>query len=371
MWFGRLSLVLCTAAAVAVTTLVPVGVAQSQSTDDPAQAKRLETLKAAGRKASLTIYAVRVIGKPDRNVADALGLVLEHSGMENLESAPLEFAPPADATWDRIPALFGDFLKKNAPTTDYALYAEYLGEPKTGPTEVRFLIATSKGETVFVDSQKSDDKDFKRTAARDPDPMGCSVLVAERVFGQLKWKKGEGGEDGKFARLWAQKSGTPTKAERAEMAGRVAALKKELKTAKLSVFATRIGDSGDAASADRLAKAITKQIGLQAAATEKPIDVKLQPTSNEMKRLWDLARALRDHLRVNPVETEYALLAEYAINPAGGPAHAVHFVVCKNKGDYVIVDLQNDQWPDFQRIDPKSVEDCDRLATERLAGMLK
>jgi hypothetical protein len=49
----------------------------------------------------------------------------------------------------------------------------------------------------------------------------------------------------------------------------------------------------------------------------------------------------------------------------------VHFVVCEKSGDWVLVDFQNSTHEDFQRISPKSVEDCDRLAVERLADRLK
>jgi hypothetical protein len=64
-------------------------------------------------------------------------------------------------------------------------------------------------------------------------------------------------------------------------------------------------------------------------------------------------------------------LAEYFVNPAGGPVGAVHFVVCEKSGDWVLVDFQNSTHEDFQRISPKNVEDCDRLAVERLAKRLK
>jgi len=69
--------------------------------------------------------------------------------------------------------------------------------------------------------------------------------------------------------------------------------------------------------------------------------------------------------------TVLVMLAEYFVNPAGGPVGAVHFVVCEKSGDWVLVDFQNNTHEDFQRIAPKSIEDCDRLAIERLAKRLK
>lgn len=364
----------CTAVALvalAVAGLAPPADAQDAQPADAAQAKRLEALKAAGREASVAIYPVVVLGKPDRNVADALGLVLEKSGMTNLDGQDAAFAPPADAAWDKMPVLFAEFLRQNPPKSDYALFAQFLGQRQSGPTEVRFLITTAKGELILSDVQTSQDRDFKRTAARDPDPMGCSVLVAERVFGQLNWKKGSGAADGRYARLWAEKSGTPTDAERKEMKQRTETLKTGLKHVKLSVYATRIGDTGNAESGAHLAQLIGKKFGMAAATAETAIAMELKPSSNEQKRLWDLARAFREHLRANPPDAEYALLAEYYINPAGGPAGAVHVVICTKAGDWVIVDFQNNLHDDFQKVAPKTIADCDDLALRRLAHYLE
>jgi hypothetical protein len=49
----------------------------------------------------------------------------------------------------------------------------------------------------------------------------------------------------------------------------------------------------------------------------------------------------------------------------------VHFVVCDRAGEWVIADLQNNHHEDFQRIDPKVLEDCDRLVLERLRAQLR
>ena len=40
-------------------------------------------------------------------------------------------------------------------------------------------------------------------------------------------------------------------------------------------------------------------------------------------------------------------------------------------GDWVIVDFQNDHWEDFQSIDPKTKEDCNRLVVRRMKGYMK
>jgi tetratricopeptide (TPR) repeat protein len=49
----------------------------------------------------------------------------------------------------------------------------------------------------------------------------------------------------------------------------------------------------------------------------------------------------------------------------------VHFVVCDRKGEWVIVDMQNSQHPDYQDIKPTSSEGCNKLLVKRLEGYLK
>jgi len=368
-WFAGLSLLagsLLTGGCAA-----PAG-AQTQPTGP--QAERLAALRDAGPQAKLILYPVAVGGAPNRNVADALGLVLESYGMQNHDTTDSAFTPPKDAEWDAIGTAFAAFIKEHQPAGDYALYAEYLGTPKTGPKEVRWLIVTAAGDLVCSDRQTPADADFKRTAARDPDPMGCSVLVAERVFSQLHWKKaaGAGGEPrGKFAQRWAEKSGTPSEAEQAAIKDRLAKLKGELKNVRLSVLPTRALERHDAESAARLAAEITKQMGWSATVAAKPATMDIKPTSNQQKHLWDVARGVRAHVRANPPDTDYVLLADYLIAPNGGPVRGTFFVVCDKAGEWVIVDFQNNQWPDFQAIAPQSVEDCDRLTLRRLAGCLK
>jgi hypothetical protein len=59
---------------------------QPQSAD-PAHAERLLALRAAGRSAPLTLSPVRLLGRPEARVAEALGLVLEQAGMNDLAVA--------------------------------------------------------------------------------------------------------------------------------------------------------------------------------------------------------------------------------------------------------------------------------------------
>jgi hypothetical protein len=352
--------------------------AQAQSGASSSQDERLAKLKKSDpNNVSLAILPVKIWFKHPQIssslVINVLGGVLESYGMNNLDAIETEFTLPADAAWEQVPRHLAEFLKKNPPKSDYVLYAQYLGDPNAGrgPTEVRFVVTDAMGNLVFADRQTTKDEDFKRTAAADPDPMGCSALVGERLFSLLRWQKHEGEPHGKFARRWAQMSGTPTDEESAAMKQHLEKLRANVKTMQIAVYPTCIGDHHNSDSATRLASLIEKKFNCKATKVDKPVPIQHEQTPNEQKLLWDLARAFRDYLRANPPDSNYAMLAEYFINPSGGQAGAVHFVICDKSAEWVLVDFQNNQHEDFQRISPKSIEDCDKLALERLVKRLK
>jgi hypothetical protein len=338
---------------------------------DKAQAQRLEKLRADGAKAAITILPVFMMEKPNREVADAIGLTLEKVGLENLTATDTAFTPPADTAWEQLPAALGEFVRKNAPTAGYVLFAEFVGTPQTGPQEVRFVIVDMEGALVLADRQTPADADFKKFAAADPDPLGCSVLVAERVRKLLKLPPpAEPAREGKFAQLWAKKSGTPTEGERTAMKKAQERFKAAQRGANLLIFPTRMGSEVSAEHAQRLAEASAKDFGCQARVADTPFKVDIAPSHNEQRLLWDLARAFRDHVRQTHPDADYVLLADYYLAPEG-PVGAVHFVVCDRTGEWVIVDFQNNQHEDFQRINPKSADDCDRLVVRRLGSYLR
>src|SRR5262249_9548146 len=143
---------------------------------------RQAALRSAGTGTKIMLYPVRVLGRPNRTVANVLGLALESNGLSNVDATDAAFAAAEGALWTKIASAFGEYVAQHKPEADYALYAEYLGTPKSGPTAVRWVIVDANGRQVFSDLQTKNDRDFVRTAARDPDPLGCSALVTERLF---------------------------------------------------------------------------------------------------------------------------------------------------------------------------------------------
>ena len=362
---SREALVALVAAAL-VTAALPA--CQSQPAAPPA--KSTEALKAAGLGAAVAIYPVRVLGQPNRMVRDVLGLVLERQGMTRLDTVDDPFEPAKDAEWTAVPGQFAAFLQRTRPLAAYALYAEYLGTPKSGPSEVRWLVVERGGALVLSDRQTPQDPDFKRTAGQDPDPLGCSALVATRLFSRLGWTQVPT-EGGPFARRWAEASGTPSESERKAMAGRLQQLKDAVKTASFEIHATRIGNKQDPASATRLAGSITQRLGCATVVAATSAKLEIPPTPNQQKHLWDLARGLREFVKAHPPKADYALLVDVLGDPPAGGIGGVQLVVVDKAGDWVLVDFQNNQWEDFQRIDPKTTEDGERLALDRLGARLR
>lgn len=351
------------------------------STVDPAAKKQFKRdlgstnitvfASALGPDSSVTIVPILMAGGPSKDVADVVGLMLEKEGMPNIWTGANAFEQPADASLEDVAAAFAKFVGEQSFETEYVLFAQFLGTPKTGLTEARAVLASKAGQVVWQDRQSPDDADFKRIKPREP--MQCCLLLSERlkpIFhlpAATRVKEGEG----RMARLWAEKSGTPTDADRSAMTARVGKLKATLGTARIVVYPVLVGSEVNRPDADHLAGLIAKEFGgpVQTATNTAPIDI--APSSNEQKRLWDLARAFRTQVRENPPDGDYGVCAEYTIRADNQQVWTVHFVVCDRSGEWVIVDFQNDHQPDFQQVNPQTHDDCGRLIVQRLKSYLR
>ncbi len=356
---------------------------QGQGSPSGEQQARLEAMQAKGVAASMTVFpvAIAATNKGEKGVEDigkdagkVLALLLEQSGIQNLEIGDAAFLLPADVEFDTAGARFGEFVRAEEIETDYALYAEIVAGRGNPPQfdEVRSVVVDKAGETVWIDRQTPDDPDFQRI--KPSCLMTSCVLLAERVRIQLgipESARDDSGE-GKIARMLAKDSPGPGKEELAAIEKRQAVMKKAGPSAELAVFPVRLSDDEvGQESAAHLAKLLTKKKLCEAKALDSPLRVKIKRAHDEQKLLWDLARAFRDHVKQNPSEADYALLADYMIGSRSGRVRAVHFVVCDREGEWVIVDFQNDRWDDFQSVDPKTLDDCGTLVARRMKGYLR
>ena len=346
-----------------------VGGACAQPPAPGGRGQHADQLKSAGKDASLTVLPVGLGNKPSPQVGEVLGMLLERAGMKNLEVGTTEFRTPEKTDLAQTAASLAEFVKANPPATDFVLFADFIGSPGKGFTEVRGVIVNKQGEVAWQDRQTSADTDFKRLHAAEP--MTCCLLLVERLRPLLNLgdPNREDAPQGKLAQRWEQKTGVPDEAEQKAIKERQQAFKKAASKATLVVYPVRAGGKPNPDSADRLAKLFNEARLTKATAASEGPQFDIKGNMNEQKVLWDMARAFREYVQAHPPDADYALFADHLIgkDAVGG----VHFAVCDRKGQLVIVDYQNDHHADFNAIKPKSAEDCDRLVLKRLEGYCK
>ena len=321
------------------------------------------------RVETLYIHPVLLLGKPMKNVAEALGLVLEKKGFSGVRVADRAFLPTEGASFEARAAAFGAFVAEKPPSSGHALYAEFEGTPGKGVAAVRAVLVDRAGKVVWKDVQVPGDPAFDRV--KPSEPLECCVLLAERLDPLLAEKKPDEGveKEGPMARLWAKKSGLPDERERKAMEARRGLWKKKARETTTAVYPVRLWNKVDPEAAKHLAGLLDGKVCKAEPLPAGPL-LEVPPSSNEMKMLWDLARAFKEQVKKAPPKTEYALYADYMMSPRDGRVMAVHFVVCDRRGEWVVVDMQNEHHRDFKAVGPKGVEDCNRLVLRRLKGYL-
>ncbi len=325
--------------------------------------------KAAGRAAGLTVLPTRLGPGPVPQVGEVVAIMLERAGMTDLETSSQAFTPPENAGEAETAKALGEFVKANPPATAYVLYTEFMGSPQAGVAEVRSFVVNKQGDVAWQDRQVKGDADFDRIKPREP--LQCCILVAERlrpVLG-LGNPNDENAPTGKIAQRWQKNTGLPDKAETAAIEQRGEAFKKSAANATLLIYPAHAGDSFSPESAKSISAALVGAKLTKATAAENGPKLETTPNMNEQKVLWAMAHAFSEQVKKNPPETDYVMFADYLMgkNAVGG----VHFAICNKSGELVVVDFQNNHWPDFKEIDPKTREDCDRLVIKRMERFCK
>ena len=300
-----------------------------------------------------------------RSFAETLGLLLEEKGYDKYEIADVVFEPPdGDPTRRERTAAFAKFVEEQDLKTDYAL-----------GMDITVFVDKSgfHGYSVIVDANGNlawaDDREYRGKMEFDCLEEACGRLAP--VMGLDKLPKKELAPDKKQV-LWEERSKQPPSgAESKAMDKRLETMKQAGSSARVLVCPARVG--GDHAEPDCAAHLgeLLNEAKLCRASVVKTAPVMAgSGWPNEMHVLWLFARSAREYLRQHPADSDYVLLADYWLNPSG-QVWAVHFVVCDRAGEWVIADLQNNHHEDFQRIDPKTLEDCDRLVLARLKAELR
>ena len=331
------------------------------------QKQRQELMKSKGVDASLTILPAGLMGRPEVRVSEVIGVLLEQQGLKNIELWNKAYItlnkPQPKALADSV----GKFVKTQPITTDYVLYAEMNGEPqKHQISELQGIVVDKSGAVVFTDFLGLQDEVFKQV--EDPDPMGYSMLLVQRLSPQfgLSDETARNARPGKMADILNERSGLPREKERAAMPDRQKVLKANFAQSGLVVFPVRTLSGSNSKAATDVVKMINDAGMCKAMPSKDTLLLKTpQKDPNELKLLWDLAHDFRAYVQKNPQDADYTLYADYAM-----PGY-VHFIVCDRSGEWVIADLQNSMHPDFRNFDINTIEGCNKLVVARLQHYLK
>ena len=300
--------------------------------------------------------------------ANTLGLLLEEKGYDRFEVAEAFFKFPTEKSEPNNisrAAAFGQFVMGRGLKTDYALGIELTVHLERSWQEAYLVIADADGNIVWEDIQKPGNPAFDEYPGSD---VGRLELVCNRLapaMGLDKLPKKELSENKKQMLREIRAKEPPSHSERTAMEKQLKIMKQAGSTASVLIYPARVGgDHTDPACATRLSELFTEAKLCQVSAAKTGPLMEGSGWPNEMQVLWMFARNVRDYVRQHPADRDYVLFADYWFAP-DGRVWAVHFVVCDRSGDWVIVDLQNSHQEAFQRIDPKNLQDCDRLVLER------
>lgn len=340
--------------------------------EDPGQQKRLEMMRSKGTDASLTILPARLMGQNWDRLSEVIGALLEQKGLKNIEVSSIAFSRVSKPALNDLIDSLKNFISAHPITTDYVLYVEMNGDQNPPPIdEVIGIILDRSAALVWNDIMNSEDDAFTRVS--DPDPMGYSVLLTERMapdFG-LNAETARNAKPGKMAAKMRERSGLPPEEEMAQMPEREQKFKADFKQSNLVIFPVRDLGKENGPEAEKLAALINSAGMSKARISNTFLLLNSSDDPNEMKRLWDMAKDFRSYIKANKQDADYYLYADYVYTPDNWPAGLVHFIICDRQGDWVIVDFQNSEKPDYIQIKPTSAETCNKLVVARINKYLK
>ena len=305
--------------------------------------------------------------------AEFLGLLLEEKGYDKYEVTDAEFWLTEEevARKDRA-AIFGKAVGELELKTDYALCAGIVWHIEKSCQEVYAMLVDAKGKVVWEDHQGHGDPEFDSNFPGTP--RKCIALLRRRLTPVMGLdalpRKKLVPEKEKILRELRMKE-PPKAVEIAAIEKREETMKKVAASSQIRVYPTRIdGDYTVPGETQNLVSLINESKLIEASKSKVNPELEGRGWPNEMEVLWLFANTVKEYARQHPVDSDYALFADYWRTPRG-QVWAVHFVILDRNGDWVIVDMQNNHKDDFQQINPQNLEGCNALVLKRLEGYLR
>ncbi|MFC1761436.1 hypothetical protein ACFL6U_05085 [Planctomycetota bacterium] len=324
---------------------------------------------------TLTVYPI-VLAKPDKpitkdarkfgeRIAEVVGYQLEQYGLLPGMSTAYPETISEDDSLAKVEQNVLTFVKGESTGTDYALFAFFrVGPSKRGPAVSRIcvVLADTAGQKIW----SRDIADIPE--GRMSSPLGACMMLAGKIrsTSDLEEPDPDNIPYGPMARLMDQRNGIPPKPERDAMEQRFEAAYESFSDTTLSIYPFRIWKTEDGSTEG--AKALAEKLNeadlfkASAVSTDTHLVATRDPDQpSQMKILWDTARDFRSYLREHPASTDYALLVDITI-----PTHHVHIILCEGSGEWMTASLMNSHHPEFEEVNPKTLEDCVELAFRRL-----
>jgi len=345
--------------------------------EEPKTASAVPEEHATGSVAVLPIIITPPIESSDgfrETFTTLVGAILERAGAKNVKIVETPFSPPETDDVNLVAEALGAWVRRGQVDADHIVLGQVFGTPKKGVKAIRTVVVDRRGKTVLATHDTPET--FAQTSALVPkNPMTCAVFLGKKL--QKLWGLADPLRAGAPRRTPLQKrlmreSGLPPREEREAIKRRLEAMKKSTEKSRMTLYPIRTLSETNRQAADRLAALVTQESICKTVVAESDPRLEFHGSHNEQKVLWETARAFQAYLKKHPPETEYALFVDYGIARHGKETKVgfVHFIVCDRPGDWVIVDFQNSHHPDFQRIDPKTIDDCNRLVLRRLKRIL-
>ena len=238
--------------------------------------------------------------------------------------------------------------------------------------QIYVAMVDAKGGVVWQDTQRPGDSAFDKHMTGGPE-KACSLVceLLTPVIGLDQLTPRELSQEKKAALEAMRREGPPSRDELEAMDERLTAMKEAGEVASVTIYPPRVqGERTDVGSAASIAAALNEaKLCTATASAEGP----LLPGAgwpSEPKVLWLYANAAKDYLREHPATSDYVLFADYWMAPSG-EVWAVHVVVLDRGGEWILVDLQNEHHPDFQRIAHKTIQECNELVVARMNARLR
>ncbi|MDF7824405.1 hypothetical protein P4B35_10310 [Pontiellaceae bacterium B12227] len=304
--------------------------------------------------------------------AEFLGLLLEEKGYDQYVITDAEFWFPEEekARKDRA-AIFSKAVAQQELKTDYALCADIIWHIEKSCQEVYAVLVDAQGKVVWEDRQGHGDPEFDSNFPGTP--RKCIALLRSRLTPVMGLdalpRKKLAPEKEKILRELRMKE-PPKGPEFAAIEKRLNALKKAAAVSRMQIYPSRVdGDYTVPGETQNLVSLINKSKLIKAGKAKDNPKLEGQGWPNEMEVLWLFANTVKEYARQHPIDSDYALFADYWRTPRG-QVWAVHFVILDRNGDWVIVDMQNNHKNDFRQINPQNLEGCNALVLKRLEGYL-